>query len=85
MTRPYVPGRKPFEAAAILLVRLRVRRSELSAFHKAGFTLLEKRGLVSLSRGEYRPEGSFWDDVERLCLTVEGAVSDTAKSIERRS
>lgn len=81
----YNPGIKPYTAMAVLVDQLRVRRHQVSAFAKAGLTLLEKRGLVSVNRqGEYQPEGDFWDIAERVQLTNDGYLTDEARKLSRR-
>ena len=71
----YQPGIKPFRAAC-LLVKVRVTRDRLDGYYKAGFTLLEKKGLVEKVRaagGEiYRPAGHFWDWAEEIGITKDG-------------
>lgn len=75
-------GSKPWLAAAYLAQHHRVPREFMSPYVKAGFTLLEKRGLVENVKGTYRPVdgASFWDVVERERITSDGRVTDRAKS-----
>jgi len=69
----------------VLLLNLRVSRNTCNPFVKAGFTLLEKRGLVELRKGVYRPAGNFFDVCEEVGLTSDGYATDEAKNEAKKS
>lgn len=65
MTYRYRPGVKVWSAAVIMAREMRPMRVECDEFEKAGFTLMEKRGLVKLnSRGEYEAADAFHAEAE---------------------
>lgn len=78
--RRYYPGAKPYDAACLIAHDLRVTRGGrfCQGWIKAGFTLLEKRGLVELVRGEYQPGPDFFAWAEgNAGITSEVALAKT--------